>query len=343
MEKQDPELKELIKIAIDLSGQMPEGHLKDSAEAIPLSRGGSGRNFFRLADGERSAVALIQAGGGIEFNQYVSIGDFLHREGIGVPEFYSVDHDHGVIVMEDLGDLHLEDALRKASDEECFGLYGKCIEILVQLETAVTENMDHEGILHGRIFDRETLLAETEYFMREFIDGFCPVTLPDGWARERAQLATFLSDQPRVFMHRDFQSRNILVKKGRMRIVDFQAAHRGPGLYDAASLLKDPYHPIPNEMGRVLLQELHDGLKDRGNSVSVSFDEFYEAFTTAGIQRNLQALAAFVHLGISKGKREFLDSIPAGISLLEAGLEESGRFPALRTIVSDIREKLQKG
>ncbi|MCK4236346.1 MAG: phosphotransferase [Candidatus Krumholzibacteria bacterium] len=338
----DAEVQKRLKLAAELSSGMPGGSLGSSPEVIPLAGGGSERRFYRILQGKRSAVALVHIGGGAEFDSYLAIGEFLRRNGIGVPLFYGADRPQGVLLMEDLGNLHLEDALRGATADEELSLYRDCIGILVRLETNVTESMNYEGLLTSRLFDEDTLLGETDYFRKEFIDAYCPIDVPEGWERERRYIVKILVKQRRVFMHRDFQSRNIMIKAGSIRIVDFQTAHRGPGLYDAASLLKDPYHPLPAGVRYVLLRELFDGLNCEGCAVSKNFNEFYEHFTLAGIQRNLQALAAFASLGHKKGKERFLDSIPNCLNLVEEGIEESGRFPALQKMIDEIRVKLNK-
>jgi aminoglycoside/choline kinase family phosphotransferase len=207
----------------------------------------------------------------------------------------------------------------------------------------VTSAMERAGLLERQIFDESVLLGETDYFDREFIEGFCPVERPPEWKRERAFLARTLGAQPPVFMHRDFQSRNILIKNGELRVVDFQSAHRGPGLYDAASLLKDAYHPVSPALRIELLRALYDGLRDNGGTVPAGFDEFHEMFVLAGVQRNLQALAAFARLGSLRGKQRFLHSIPAGLKLLHEGIEEYGRLPALTLIIDAVEDKLKKG
>ncbi len=311
------------------------------ATLSPIAHGGSAREFFRLACGSRTAVVLFDGGGGAEIDQYAGIARLLASRGVGAPEIYAADGERGIVLMEDLGDVHLEDALRTASPAEIHDLYSRAIDILVELETAVTAALDREGLPGDRVFDERTLLGETEYFMREFVEGYCPVAAPASWERERRFLASALARERRVFMHRDFQSRNIMLKEGRLRIVDFQTAHRGPGLYDAASLLKDAYHPVGAPERRRLLEELHAKLRARGAPEERRFPEFYEAFTLAGVQRNLQALAAFVKLGTRMGKPRFLDSIPSGIDLLEEGVRESRALPGLAAMVAAIRERLR--
>ncbi len=335
-------LKDLAETAVRLAVQSDRGPFDGPAELTPLAHGGSHRGFYRISDGIRSAVVLSQPGAG-EFERYVEIGAFLRKNGVGVPEFYNVDRQRGVLLMEDLGGLHLEDWLEEADPGSELALYRMCIEMLVLLETAVTAAMKREGFLEETVFDEKTLLGETEYFAREFIDGYCPVRYAGGWESERTLLAGTLAGRPRLFMHRDFQCRNIIVKDGKPRLIDFQAAHRGPGLYDAASLLKDPYHPLDREARIGLLAFFHDRLKEAGAPVPPGFGEYAGLFVLAGIQRNLQALAAFARLGLREGKRHFLRYIPAGVRLLEEGIEEAGCLPALKQMVTEIGEKISKG
>ncbi len=330
-----------MQAANELSCKAGLRELPSRAILLPIAGGGSDRLFVRLLGGERTAVLLFQPGGGSELDSYIEIARFLQRHGIGVPEIYAFDREKGAVLMEDLGDLHLEDALKAASADVENSYYARALEILVALETSVTDAMMREDFLREKFFDEKTLLGETEYFMREFIEGFCPIPIPDSWEGERRLLAETLAREKPVFMHRDFQSRNIMLKEGRMRLLDFQTAHRGPGLYDAASLLKDAYHTVPAASRRKLLEDFHAKLTGRGARQGESFTAFYEKFTLAGIQRNLQALAAFAKLGGRKGKTEFLESIPGGLDLLEEGIRDSGRFPALERMVLAFRERLR--
>jgi hypothetical protein len=331
----------VLAAAKDLARREGLTGLAGSATLSAIAGGGSSREFFRLAGPSRSVVVLRQSGGGREIDSYVEIARFLARNGICAPEIYAVDRERGVVLMEDLGDVHLEDALSTASPAEASSLYARSLDILVDLETSVTGSLEREGLLGDSIFDEKTLLGETEYFMREFVEGFCPVPVPGSWEKERRLLAAALARERRVFMHRDFQSRNIMLRDGRLGIVDFQTAHRGPGLYDAASLLKDSYHPVSAAERRALLETFHAKLRARGAPEERRFEEFYGAFTLAGVQRNLQALAAFVKLGTRMGKPRFLDSIPNGIDLLEEGVRESRVLPGLETMVAAIRERMR--
>jgi aminoglycoside/choline kinase family phosphotransferase len=336
----DPEILSLAFRALDRDwDRMPGGGFSDRATVSVIAGGGSDRNFLRVEEEGLSAVVLVQPGGGPEFERYIKVGDFLRENGIPVPEFYSI-LEEGALVMEDLGDMHLVDTLRESDQQAELAFYRDCIDILFRLQTTVTVAADGTGIPEDMLFSEETLLGETDYFAREFVKGYAGMEVPPGWDEERGELAAELASEPQVFMHRDFQSRNIMVKDGNLRIVDFQTAHKGPGMYDVASLLKDPYHPVESGTRKTLIMELYYRFTGDDPEPEGGFEAFNDRFVLAGIQRNMQALAAFSFLGLSKGKREFLDYIRPGLGLLEEGLTESGRFPVMSELVTRLKEKI---
>ncbi len=336
----DPDILELAGRALEGPwDRMPGGGFSKQASVSEMTRGGSDRHFLRVKEDGLSAVVLIQPGGGAEFDRYVRIGDFLRENGVAVPGFYFVDKG-GVVVMEDLGDIHLVDALEDADPPVELAFYRDCIDILYRLQTSVTRAEKETGVLGDMVFSEEVLLGETDYLAREFVVHYAGLPVPEGWDAERRTLAAELALHPLVFMHRDFQSRNIMVKDGTLRIVDFQTAHRGLGMYDVASLLKDPYHPVEPGTRKTLLMELYYRFTGDGPEPEGGFEAFNDRFVLAGIQRNMQALAAFAFLGLKKGKKEFLEFIDPGLALLEEGLAESNRFPATSGLVVTIREKI---
>jgi aminoglycoside/choline kinase family phosphotransferase len=336
----DPAVLALALRAIEGDWErMPGGGFSDKATISVVTRGGSDRHFLRVEEEGLSAIVLVQPGAGPEFERYVRIGDFLRENGVPVPGFYAICKE-GAVVMEDLGDIHLADALETADQQAELAFYRDCIKLLYRLQTTVTEAEKKTGALSDMIFSREILLGETDYFAKEFVSNYAGVEIPGGWDDERTELAGELASHPAVFMHRDFQSRNIMVKDGSLRLVDFQTAHRGPGMYDVASLLKDPYHAVESGTRKTLLMELYYRFSGVDPEPEGGFEAFNDRFVLAGIQRNMQALAAFSFLGLRKGKKEFLGFIRPGLGLLEEGLTESGRFPVTSGLVARIKEKI---
>lgn len=307
----------------------------------PIEHGGSERTFYRVAFRNTSYIVMLHRGIEEEFERYVELDRFLARHGIGVPEIHAVDKAHKAILMEDLGETHLEDILNECSETEAARQYRKAIELLIELQTSVTKGMYAERTLEGREFTKSRLLAETEYFVEEFVNDYCRIEEFD-IDMDRIILAEEISKEPLVFMHRDFQSKNIMLYGGELRLVDFQSAHRGPGLYDAASLLKDPYHPIGEALREELLEALFEAISGTDATKHDDFGSFKKSFTYCGIQRNMQALAAFARLGVKMGKKQFLKSIPPALGLLEEGLNQIDGLSSLKELLGRIKMALER-
>ncbi len=331
---------DLYHVSVELAGSTSPVPPSEPTRVKRLTGGGSRRMFYRFGYRSQSVVVLIQPEGGPEFERYVRVGNFLRDHRAGTPEFYGMDRGRGILVMEDLGDIHLQDALAGCTRRERIRLYHECIRILVKFQTTITTAMMNSGLLKKYPFDFSKLMDETEYFRREFMENLCHMEPEPGWEEERNKLAKALSQITPVFMHRDFQSKNIMLKEGRIRIIDFQTAHRGPGIYDAAALLKDPYYPLPPDEVEEILKRLHSVLSKAGIPCD-DFRSYQQLLTWAGIQRNLQALAAFAKLGYREDQREFLRYIPAGLKLLRRGIGEAGNFPVLERMAEKIELYLQ--
>jgi len=332
------EQKEIDKLIAEL---IPGKKLLDKEYSIePIDHGGSVRKFYRLKGQNLNLVLMVHRGNSEEFKYYIEINRFLTNSGMSVPEIISADTDRMVLIMEDLGDVHLEDKLLNAREDEINVLYNRAIDILIRLQTNVTEKMVQEGFLNNRIFSKDKLLAESKYFLEEFIKGYCGLNPPANVADEMEFLADIISRGSYVFMHRDFQSRNIMIKEDRFYLVDFQSSHRGPAEYDLASLLKDAYYPIDKKRRKAILDNFYTTVKKKRKIEAGSFEEFYWRFALTGIQRNMQALGAFAKLGSRMGKVKFLESIPPALKLLEEGLEEIGKLRSLRELVESVKEKL---
>jgi aminoglycoside/choline kinase family phosphotransferase len=126
-------------------------------------------------------------------------------------------------------------------------------------------------------------------------------------------IADRLESLPRVLVHRDFQSQNIIIRDGQAYLIDFQGMRPGLSKYDLASLLYDPYVTIsPNE--REELFEIYRGLRERNGSPLRVDDE--EIFLLCAMQRLMQALGAYGYLGLVKGNKAFLAHIPSAFGSL---------------------------
>ena len=307
-----------------------------------ISGGGSDRSFFRIEKQGKSNILMVSPAQDGDFRYYCEIGRFLRALGIGVPEFYEADQEKKILFMEDVGEesLYLK-FQRGMKEDEVTYWYHKVLETLAQMQVEGEKKWTDCPAVTERTFDYQTLRWETEYFQENFLGKYCGIAIPDqtGLSREFKALAEKVASEPLYFMHRDFQSQNIMVHHDEVRIIDFQGARRGLLQYDVAAVLKDAYVVLPETTRKKLLVFYLDKLEDHGLTI-VDRDHFYEVFILAGLQRNMQALGAFSFLSLVKGKEWFKQYIPAGVAYLDQALQERKDFPVLRETVKNIASRL---
>jgi len=301
-----------------------------------LAGGGSDRVFYRVSDGSRTWVVLSASGSRADIRPYVSVARHLAGCGIGVPHLYAHDDARHIVLMEDLGDSSLHALLHAAADRgEVMALYRRTVQTLARIHLRATPAMESCPYLRNRSFGYEALRWETDYFLECFIRQYCGIQVrnEDGLENELHQLATVLAAEPRYFMHRDFQSKNIYLTGGDVRVIDFQTATRGLRQYDLASLLKDAYFTLEPRERDELCAVYCDAFAAAGGD-AVDRARFSDIFERAGLQRLMQALGAFAYLSMHKGKQEFTQYIPAGLRSLAETLSALPDYPALGALVA---------
>ncbi len=311
---------------------------------VLLAQGGSDRRFYRVRTDQGLYVLMTAPAFRYELRAFLDVGAYLQSCDVGIPEIIAHDDDGQMVLMEDVGDDSLYGLLKRSQDrKKDLQLYRQVLAALVRLQLQATPRMRICNYLKNRNFGYEALRWETDYFVECFLRQYCGLENPgdNRLDDELHSLARSLAAEPRYFMHRDFQSKNIHIKDGRVRIIDFQTATCGLPQYDLASLLKDPYAPLePAEQQALLdlyLQEL-----SAAESRQIDPVAFTSMFHRAGLQRSMQALGAFAFLSMHKDKKEFEDYIPAGLAALQQGLALFANYPALSDLVTQAKQKLIK-
>lgn len=298
--------------------------------------GGSDRKFYRVFEKGKSVVMMESKRDDPDFKRIIEIGKYLGKKLLGVPKIYRVERKKRLVVMEDLGDLTLQKVLAGKKEDKIFDLYCQVIEFLVQLQRRGSRGIP------GTIpkFGYKEFRWETNYFKEEFLKRYCKmrITNEERLDSEFHTLANKFVKEPLYFMHRDFQSKNIYLKGGKVRITDYQSARRGPLAYDLVSLLKDCYFVLKEDLRIHLLLFYMDLLQIDGR-IQLDEEEFKEVFLYAGLQRNMQALGAFAYLSLVKGKHDFEQYMPAGIAYLQNALKDTDEFPKLKGILEKIADR----
>ncbi len=289
---------------------------------------GSDRKFFRTRWNQRPAVIIDPAPGSQGMKEALSfffIGSHLFSRGVSVPEIYLFDRDSGRLVVEDLGDVRLQDEalafLTRGNFKGLEKLYVKAVETLAAMQARGTRGFDAKWCWQEPFYDSKLALErEGLYFLGAFLRSFMGLDFSEKVLKKELEGLALLVDNYDIgtwILHRDFQSRNLMIRDETVFIIDFQAARLGPPGYDLASLLHDPYVNMPWS----LRSELFDFYCSKMKHI---FREkvFARQFHLVSILRLLQALGAYGFLIKSKGRDFFRPFIPPALQGLASLLED---------------------
>lgn len=300
-----------------------------------LAGDGSDRRFLRFsaADGRRLMAALPSqtlAKGLDEARSAHRIGRHLFAAGVAVPEIIAFAGQTGILVMEDMGDTLLYHQLQR-HPQEARRWYRQAIEALIDLQVKGRPGFLPEFCWDTVHYD-PALMQEREsgYFYQALCRDYLGMAaMPPELSEEFSRLAERAAQEPADFiLHRDFQSRNLMVHQGRVRIIDFQGARFGPLAYDLAALLIDPYAGLSGDMQSELFEHYCAMM---GSRMPFDCGRFADGYYYLALQRNLQMLGAFAFLSQQRGKPFFKAYIGPAIRQLMRHLEAPNgrRFPHL--------------
>jgi len=313
----------------------------DRIEFQPLVADGSSRRFIRVfCDLQPCCLAVLPGSTSTrnfdEFRSSLAIGRHLGRKGIPVPEVLAAESRHCLILFEDLGDLRLHGRLKAESEEELRALYRSVIDTLVAMQIDGAEDFDQNWCYDTETYDRSVMIErESGYFYEAFWRDTLFAEEVDGLQAEFEKLAdTVMMHFEPLFLHRDFQSRNIMLKEGRVRVIDFQAGRIGPPGYDIASLLIDPYAGLSRRLQGEFLDYYLNSLR-QCNGLDV--DRVRRSYPYLALQRNLQIIGAFAFLSGKKRKRFFAQFLMPALNMLQTRLVDPvfDDFPLLRKTAAE--------
>jgi aminoglycoside/choline kinase family phosphotransferase len=237
-----------------------------------------------------------------------------------------------LIALEDLGDVTLQAHLGAAPTTEHAALYREAVALIEHLQRRGAELASERYIPYRIAFDVEKLTWELDFFVRHFVEGYRSRTLStaertmlsDEWHGIAGELAA----ETRVLCHRDYHSRNLMLHRARLYIIDFQDARMGPDTYDLVSLLRDSYVDLTDrELDELIAYFL--ALKGSGDA-----SEFRRRFDVMALQRNLKALGTFGYQTIARANPVYIQYIPRTLRYVRTNLERYPRFARLRDVLA---------
>lgn len=317
-----------------------------SAPVLKLAGQASSRMYFRVGTPPESWVVMVmpvdaakksdEASKGPAPTElpFVNVHRYLDGLGVRVPKIHHYDEPAGMMVIEDLTDETFEMALAKTDRAK---LYTQAVQLLARLRAQAEKKPDPSCLAFTRAFDEELYDWELHHF-REW--GMEAWSGKKAEGAERAELDGYFKDiakelaaAPRNFTHRDYQSRNIMVKNGELIVIDFQDALQGPRQYDLVALLRDSYVELPREFVDAMLDEYIVAFeKESGERIDPKpFKAFFDLLT---VQRKMKDAGRFEFINRVKGNSGFLVSIPASLRYVKTALDAQPRLAPMRKIVA---------
>ena len=241
--------------------------------------------------------------------------------------------------LEDLGDDHLQHAVNSTADPAVkIKLYQAVIGQMIRMSRLGADQFDPAWTYQTPSYDRKLILEkECRYFQEAFLRDYIGYgTLNNELEPEYNLLADKALQDPLLgFMHRDFQSRNIMLKGNTVYFIDFQGGRIGPIQYDLAALLIDPYVELPLDLQNRLLDY---SIKKLSEIIPLDSAKFRTCYHYCALARNLQILGAYAYLSKKAGKQQFERYIPAAVGTLRSNLTagDHSDFPRLTEVVEDV-------
>lgn len=311
----------------------------------PASADASFRRYFRIRFGSRSVVAMDAPPEKEDTRRYIEIARRFHGLGLNVPEIIEQDLEQGFLLITDLGDQLY---LRHLNDTTVERLYGDALGALIVLQGGIYTECDAEGDTKPETktflpeYDEPLLQREMEIFREWYLGRHLGLALTvsqhEILDQAYACLVRSALEQPRVWVHRDYHSRNLMVTElNNPGILDFQDAVRGPVTYDLVSLLRDCYIAWPRSRVEDWAKGYHTLAQQSGIPVCEDETLFLRWFDLMGVQRHLKAIGIFARLNHRDRKPGYLPDIPRTLGYVH---EVIARYPDMQPL-SDLLHALK--
>ncbi|MRR50565.1 MAG: aminoglycoside phosphotransferase [Rhodocyclaceae bacterium] len=299
----------------------------------PASADASFRRYFRAEFPDRSLIVMDAPPSHEDVRPWLQVQRLFAATGVHVPEVLAENLEQGFLLLSDLGSTTYLSAL---GDTPADTLYRSALEALVAIQRA-----SRPGALPE--YDRALLKRELDLFPDWYIAKHVGVTLTDA---EKSQLETVFERilavnlaEPKVFVHRDYHSRNLMAGERNPGIIDFQDAVYGPISYDLASLLKDAYVEWEEEQALDWLIRYWEKARKAGLPVRADFAEFHRDYEYMGAQRHIKVLGIFARLFHRDGKDGYLKDMPLVAKYLRATCERYGELKPLLRLLDKLENR----
>jgi aminoglycoside/choline kinase family phosphotransferase len=299
----------------------------------PASADASFRRYFRATFGDRTLIVMDAPPQHEDCRPFLQVGKLFEDAGTHVPHVHAQDLEQGFLLLSDLGNTTYLQALTADNGRE---LYGAATDALIRIQLASRE---HELPPYDEALLRRELMLFPEWYVGKHVG--VALSEKQGAVLEQVFqriLANNLA-QPKVYVHRDFHSRNLMVADPNPGILDFQDAVYGPITYDLASLFKDAYIHWAEEEVMDWLIRYWEKARQARLPVQDDFGSFYRDYEWMGVQRHIKVLGIFARLYHRDGKDGYLKDMPLVMDYLRRACERYLELKPLLNLLDELEQK----
>ncbi|MCB0377953.1 MAG: phosphotransferase [Bdellovibrionales bacterium] len=318
---------------------------REDYKVLPLAGDASSRRYYRVLSGDKAWVLMEWD----PFEQpetfpFLSVQKYFNTNQIRVPQVYSFDQTQGLFLLEDLGDLTLERRFWEFQKQDLvLPFYMKTLDELIKIHNLQFEPHTTADCTAFAIeFSVEKLLWELNYARKNLLEGLLQINLS---ANQKGQLETTftsicekLYSSPQVICHRDFHSRNVMIRYDEVVLIDFQDARLGPPVYDLVSLFYDSYVNLsPSSVEQMMGYYINNFpyFKD----LNMSKDEFLHFYDVQAIQRCFKACGSFASFKMLRNDDRYLHYIPETLERVLSILQNHPNYSPLKVMIEDCRDR----
>jgi len=303
-----------------------------------LTGDASTRRYYRIWTSKTSYVVCLDNPTEDE-PTFVRLQRVLHNEKVRVPLIHDKELSTGYLLEEDLGDVtFLKEIALIANRAEEYDFYKKAIDLMASIHNVDVSKYTNEPFTK-LAFDTEKLYAEMEfskkYFLKMFL-GLDVTSAPvEALYKKLYDMCYKLSCEPRVLVHRDYHSRNIMIKNGEQIVIDFQDARMGTPLYDLVSLLEDCYYQLDGENKEKLTQYYFNTYFKRIDP-SKNYEQFKYIYDMMAIQRVYKAIGSFAYIYADRKDLRYVKYIGYAFEKVRAIMLKHDEFAKERKILASL-------
>lgn len=299
----------------------------------PLAGDASFRSYFRIKSPNKSRILMDAPPDKESLSQFIHVSQTLSNADVLTPELLAVDKPQGFLLLSDFGDELL---LNKLQSHNADDYYIKAINTLFKIQSCCINDPQLPS------FDQKFMMQEmelcSEWFFKSYLD--LKFTSEELFIIQKTMqwIASEVAQQPLVFIHRDYHSRNLMLVKIKeheeLGVIDFQDAMRGPLTYDLVSLLKDCYVTWPRDR---VIEWVTYFYTNCNLAHSYSLPDFVKAFDLAGLQRHIKVLGVFCRLNLRDKKSGYMKDLPRTLAYVRECAE---MYPELHPFFELIQNRV---